>query len=75
MDLVKVAELRDIIREELERLPDRDAFGGSNIEGKEEMKAQIEDLNRILSGGTPTRDDVKSWYEDKDDYFLKDYFA
>jgi len=73
MDLVKVEELRDSIRVALSALPNQNTFGESNLKEKAEMREQIEDLNVILQGGVPTREDVLSWWQGEDDYFLNDY--
>lgn len=73
--LVEINELRDKIRKDLDRLPDKNAFGGSNLEEKDTMGSQIADLNRILAGDAPTREDVGCWYTGDDDYFLRDYLS
>ena len=69
----EVVELRDVILSFTKTLPDRDLFGDSNEEEKQEMAEQYRDLCQILEGRKPLREDVISWYEGNDDYFLKDY--
>jgi hypothetical protein len=50
-----------VIESELNRLPDKNAFGDSNAESKSELTAWLDDLRRDV----PITDDVKTWLNGK----------
>jgi hypothetical protein len=49
----EINRLKDAIQKALDKLPDVNAFGGSNLEDKEEMKQLITELNDALVGKLP----------------------
>jgi hypothetical protein len=50
----QIKRLKDTIQKALDKLPDVNASGWSNVNDKTEMKQLIEELNDALNGKLPT---------------------
>lgn len=71
----EIQRLIDIIRTELENLPERNAFGDSNDDAKKECKVQIQELESALVGQLPDdNSEVYAWLVDKWS-MLNDYLS
>jgi len=69
----EIKELKEAIEGNLKQLPDFSMFGDDNTEDKEQMQAEIDDLELILDGRLPKTVEIKSWYVGNDDCYMGDY--
>ena len=69
----KAEKLLSALEKEMERLPDHDIFGGSNIEHKELATAAIADLRLFLDESRCMTMEVHSYLHGGDDYMLGDW--
>ena len=62
----KIEQLKQALEQELESLPDKNAFGNSNEKDRELLKIQMFDLAAILSGTNVNEvvdEELKLWLQ------------
>lgn len=79
MEIVKskeqIIKLRDVLKEEVENLPDKSLFGDSNDESKRQLHEWIKELDSALESVLIKNEDseIYWWLIGKNDILSEDY--
>jgi hypothetical protein len=69
----EISKMREILKSELEGLPDIDYFGASNLKDKAELRAMIIDLTALENGEPAALEEVRDWFNGVAFTSLSDY--